>query len=63
MENQPTTDRFIRQLAQAHRVLTLGGVAVIAHGLDRNTHDGDIWLDPEFSSFLSCTWGCNSLRS
>ena len=40
------TDRFIRQLTQRHRVVVLGGLAVIAHGLSRSTYDGDIWLDP-----------------
>ncbi len=40
------TDHFIRQLTQRHRVVVLGGLAVIAHGFSRSTYDGDIWLDP-----------------
>ena len=40
------TDQFIRKLTQRHRVVVLGGLAVIAHGLSRSTYDGDIWLDP-----------------
>ncbi len=40
------TDRFIRLLTSRHRVIVLGGLAVIAHGLSRSTYDGDIWLDP-----------------
>lgn len=46
MENKPTTVDFIEKLSESNRVITLGGVAVIAHGLDRNTLDADIWLDP-----------------
>ena len=41
-----TADRFIEILAVRHRVLLLGGLAIIAHGLDRMTKDVDIWLDP-----------------
>jgi len=40
------TDRFIRQLTSGHRVIALGGLAVIAHGHSRSTLDGDIWLEP-----------------
>lgn len=46
MENSSTTDRLIRQIASKCRVLSLGGLAVISHGLSRNTHDADIWVDP-----------------
>ncbi|MGL5016630.1 MAG: hypothetical protein ACRDBP_00730 [Luteolibacter sp.] len=51
------TDHFIRDLTQRHRVIVLGGLAVIAHGFSRSTYDGDIWLDPmgnstEWSVFL-----------
>lgn len=38
--------RFIELLSKDHRVILLGGLAVIAHGRDRHTHDVDIWLDP-----------------
>lgn len=40
------TDRFIHLLTQRHRVIVLGGLAVIGHGLSRATYDGDIWLEP-----------------
>lgn len=46
MENIPATDQLIRQIAGRCRVLSLGGLAVISHGLDRNTHDADIWVEP-----------------
>ena len=44
------TDHFIKHLTQNHRVVVLGGLAVIAHGLSRSTYDADIWLDPMSSS-------------
>lgn len=37
---------FIEKLASAHRVVILGGLAIIAHGLERTTRDADIWLEP-----------------
>jgi len=40
------TDHFVRQLTRRHRVVVLGGLAVIAHGFSRSTYDGDIWLEP-----------------
>ena len=43
---ESSTDLFIRQLTRRHRVVVLGGLAVIAHGLSRATCDGDVWLDP-----------------
>lgn len=51
------TDQFVRTLTRRHRVIVLGGLAVIAHGFSRSTFDGDIWLDPmgscsEWSGFL-----------
>lgn len=49
MGAQTTSDDLIRRIAREFRVLTLGGVAVIATGLSRNTFDADIWVDP-FSS-------------
>ena len=33
-------------LTRRHRVLLLGGLAVIAHGHSRHTKDADVWLDP-----------------
>jgi len=41
-----TAGQFIEKLASRHRVLVIGGLAVIAHGLNRPTMDADIWLDP-----------------
>ena len=41
-----SADAFIKHLTNSHRVVVLGGLAVIAHGLSRSTLDGDIWLDP-----------------
>ena len=45
-----TVQSFIDQLTLNHRVVILGGVAVIAHGYSRHTQDADIWLDPMSSS-------------
>ncbi len=39
-------DGFMRALTRNHRVVLLGGLAVIAHGLSRATKDADIWLEP-----------------
>ena len=41
-----TVQTFIDHLTLNHRVVILGGVAVIAHGYSRHTQDADIWLDP-----------------
>ena len=46
MENLTGSDRLIHQIAARCRVLALGGLAVISHGLGRNTHDADIWVEP-----------------
>ena len=45
-----TTGEFIAALASRHRVLVIGGLAVIAHGFNRPTMDADVWLDPLESS-------------
>ncbi len=39
-----TTGEFITALAADHRVLVIGGLAVIAHGFNRPTQDADVWL-------------------
>ena len=44
-----STAELTRQLAAAHRVLVLGGLAVVAHGHSRPTYDADVWLDPTLS--------------
>jgi hypothetical protein len=46
MGAKTTSDDIIRGLATEFRVVTLGGVAVIATGLSRNTYDADIWVEP-----------------
>lgn len=46
MEADLPKNLFIRRLASMHRVMLLGGMAVIAHGRSRHTKDFDIWLDP-----------------
>jgi len=45
-----TAGQFIAALASQHRVLVIGGLAVIAHGFNRPTKDVDVWLDPLDSS-------------
>lgn len=45
-----TVQFFIDLLTASHRVVLLGGVAVIAHGYSRHTQDADIWLDPMSSA-------------
>jgi len=42
----PTLETFIADLSGRGRILLLGGLAVIAHGLSRSTKDADIWLEP-----------------
>lgn len=41
-----TVQHFIDQLTPKHRVVIIGGVAVIGHGLSRHTKDADVWLEP-----------------
>lgn len=48
------TDRFLSQITASHRVVILGGLAVIAHGLSRTTDDADIWLEPMESTDEWC---------
>lgn len=51
----PTTAAtIVEALAARHRVILLGGLAVIAHGLSRRTDDSDIWLDPSPSLEAWC---------
>ncbi len=44
------TAELTRALAARHRVLMLGGLAVISHGNPRPTRDADIWLDPTLAA-------------
>jgi hypothetical protein len=46
MGNQVATSKLTATLATEHRVVILGGLAVISHGHSRPTFDADIWLDP-----------------
>lgn len=46
METRLSTDKFVQDLASRHRVILLGDMAIIAHGLSRPTKDSDIWLEP-----------------
>ena len=46
METDLPKNFFIRALAARHRVLLLGGMAVIAYGKARLTKDFDIWMEP-----------------
>jgi hypothetical protein len=41
-----SVSEFLRLLTSEHRVLVLGGLAVIAHGLSRATKDANVWLEP-----------------
>jgi hypothetical protein len=50
MEDCLTSDDLTQVLVRHFRVLALGGVAVIAHGFGRNTHDADIWVEPMASA-------------
>lgn len=46
MEANPPKNLFLRRLAENHRVILLGGMAVIAYGFSRRTKDYDVWLEP-----------------
>jgi hypothetical protein len=42
----PQSEDVLKTLAGRGRVLLLGGMAVVAHGLARFTRDVDVWLEP-----------------
>lgn len=46
METNPPRNLFLCRLAEKHRVILLGGMAVIAYGFSRRTKDYDAWLEP-----------------
>ena len=50
MEPTLATESLTHELAATHRVILLGGLAVISHGLERMTYDADVWLDPMLES-------------
>lgn len=60
METQAANNLFICRLAEKHRVIMLGGMAVIAHGRSRHTKDFDIWLEPFASAEI---WAANLLST
>lgn len=67
MGNTIATAELTRELAARHRVLMLGGLAVISHGHSRPTYDADIWLDPTLphdwaSSVIQALSGYHELR-
>ena len=37
---------FVAELTENHRLVLLGGLAIIGHGMDRMTKDADLWLEP-----------------
>lgn len=41
-----TAGEFIKALTARHRVVVIGGLAVIAHGFNRPTKAADVWLEP-----------------
>lgn len=49
MGNPITTAGLTKELAGRHRVIMLGGLAVISHGHSRPTFYANIWLDPASS--------------
>jgi len=50
---------LIEKLASKNRVVLLGGLAVVSHGLSRPTIDADVWLDPLLSPE---NWACEILN-
>lgn len=48
-----TIENFLKVLAENCKIVLLGGLAVVAHGLPRTTKDADIWLEPvEFEQWM-----------
>jgi hypothetical protein len=37
---------FVAELTRESRLILLGGLAVIGHGMDRGTKDADLWMEP-----------------
>ena len=60
MGSEDRVDTFVRALAEERRVLVIGGLAVIAHGLSRSTKDADIWMEPHATPG---EWAATLLRS
>ena len=51
---QRNVEEFVEKIAERGRILMLGGLAIIAHGLSRSTKDMDIWLEPFLSEKEWC---------
>jgi len=49
MGNTITAAKLTCELAARHRVIMLGGLAVISHGHSRPTYDADIWFEAKLS--------------
>lgn len=68
MGTTDSAELLISALATQHRVLMLGGMAVISYGLDRKTKDVDVWLEPMAdaeawaSVLVAITGGMSSAR-
>lgn len=43
---EQTVEKFLETLSRRGRVLLLGGLAIVVHGLSRTTKDADIWFEP-----------------
>jgi len=54
-----TLPELIDAFAAKGKVLLIGGLAVIAHGLTRTTKDGDIWYEPKNSA---AEWADDALQ-
>ena len=59
MGSEQTAAELTSQLAREHRVLMLGGLAVVGHGLSRSTFDSDVWLDPDLPLAEWCHAVCS----
>lgn len=59
MGSEQTAAELTSQLAREHRVLMLGGLAVVGHGLSRSTFDSDVWLDPDLPLGEWCDAVCS----
>ena len=57
-----TVEKFLESLTENFRIILLGGLAVVAHGLPRTTKDADIWLEPvEFEQWIkNCFLQCQN---
>ncbi|MEI6070678.1 MAG: hypothetical protein WCS31_02715 [Verrucomicrobiae bacterium] len=47
---EPRIENFLTDLSVRRRLLLLGGLAIVKHGLSRYTKDADIWMEPAASA-------------